>query len=83
MSSSFLPQPLNLSPEQHGAWNRRKYVAECAVTFLANKAQPLDDAIIAHLQNYVAGDATLGQAIGRMVDHFALQPQEFGVLQHQ
>ncbi|SFQ26304.1 hypothetical protein [Hymenobacter arizonensis] len=82
MSSYFLSQPPHLSPEQRTAWNRRQYVAECAITFLANKAQPLDSAIIAHLQDFVAGSATLGQAIGRIVDHFAQQPQDFGTLQH-
>ncbi|MBF9235794.1 hypothetical protein I2I05_00150 [Hymenobacter sp. BT683] len=80
-SNYFLPQPSNLEPEQHAAWARRQYVADCAVTFLATKTNPLDSAVLAHLQDYVAGAATLGQAIGRIVDHVAQESQPFGSLQ--
>ncbi len=80
-SPDFLSEPSGLDPEQHAAWTRRQYVAECAVTFLSTKTNPLDRAVLDHLQDYVAGDATLGQAIGRIVDHVARASQELGGLQ--
>ncbi|WP_035565152.1 hypothetical protein [Hymenobacter sp. IS2118] len=80
-SPYFSPQPSGLGPEQRAAWARREYVADCAVAFLATKTNPLDRAVFHHLQDYVAGDATLGQAIGRIVDHVAREPQAFGGLQ--
>ncbi|MCC3154038.1 hypothetical protein Q3A66_14020 [Hymenobacter sp. BT770] len=69
--SSFLTPPAGLSPEQQQQWTRRQYVAECAIDFLAAKDQPLNDSVLAHLQDYVSGEASLGQAIGRLVDYFA------------
>ncbi len=81
--SYFLPPPAELDPEQQAAWARRHYVADCAVKFLASKSKPLDSYIAAHLQDYIAGQTTLGQAIGRIVDHFARQSADFGSFQHQ
>jgi hypothetical protein len=73
-SAFFMPPPAGLDPEQQANRTRRQYVADCALEFLAAKAKPLDSALIAHLQDYVNGDSTLGQAIGRIVDHLAQEP---------
>ena len=53
---------------------RRLLVAENILeTLAANDTSP-DAGAITFLQQYVNGVATLGQAIGRLVDHLAQEP---------
>jgi|GEM_PF-6924064 hypothetical protein len=75
--------PPNLSPEHRLHWTRRQHVADCAVEFLTAHNKPLDGAIFAHLQHYVNGEISLGQAIGRIVDYLAHEPSELSLLNHR
>ncbi|MBD2770270.1 hypothetical protein IC235_20480 [Hymenobacter sp. BT664] len=73
-SSYFTSLPPGLNSEQCLLWARREHVANCAVEFLITHNRPLEGPILTHLQHYVNGEISLGQAIGRIVDHLAQSP---------
>jgi hypothetical protein len=79
-ASCFTSLPSGLSPEQRLHWTRRQHVADCAVEFLAAHNKPLDSPIFAHLQHYVSGEISLGQAIGRILDYLARKRPELSLL---
>jgi hypothetical protein len=53
---------------------RRLLVAENIIDTLATNGTGPDASAISFLQQYVNGAVTLGQAIGRLVDHLAQSP---------
>lgn len=66
-SLSFLPPPDGLGPEQRQRWALRLRTAEDALAGLTAGGT----AAAGHLHDYVNGRITLGQALGRVVDHRA------------
>jgi F0F1-type ATP synthase assembly protein I len=70
-SSIFTPPPVGSDSAQHLEWTRRQDVAECILAALAAEGHRCDSPIIACLQPYVSGHLTLGQALGRVIDHLA------------
>ncbi len=72
-SARFHSPPAGLGPEQLQKWAHRLLTVEEALAGLTAEGTVPDDAILAHLQDYVNNDITLGQALGRIVDHRAQQ----------
>ncbi|HEX8328722.1 MAG TPA: hypothetical protein VF629_14365 [Hymenobacter sp.] len=71
MSAYFAPIPPHLALDQRLQCARRQLVAENILdTMIANGTTP-DESVLSYLQGYIDGDSTLGQAVGRIVDHFA------------
>lgn len=69
--TSLPPQPTGLSPIQQRAWGQR---CQTAVRILDQQAATTtgpDTEMLVYLQCYVRGEITLGQAIGRLLDHQA------------
>ena len=69
--ASFPPHPAGLTPTQQRAWDQR---CQTAVRILDQQAATTigsDAEMVAHLHCYVRGEITLGQAIGRLLDHQA------------
>jgi len=69
--SSFPPHPTGLTPAQERAWNQRCQTAGRIIAQQAAITGGPDTEVIVHLQPYVRGEITLGQAIGRLLDHHA------------
>ena len=69
--SSFPPLPAGLTPAQERAWTQRCWTAGRIIAQQAATAGGPDAEVIIHLQPYVRGEITLGQAIGRLLDHQA------------
>ena len=72
--SVFPPPPAGLGPEQRLRWAQRLLAVEDALAALAADGTAPDAAVLAHLRDYVSERITLGQALGRIVDHRAQQP---------
>jgi hypothetical protein len=69
--SSFLPLPDGLTPGQERAWNQRCQTAGRIIAQQAATTGGPDAEVIIHLQPYVRGEISLGQAIGRLLDYQA------------
>jgi len=67
--ASFYPLPDGLSPSQQRAWQQRCQTAGRILAQQAATTGGPDVEVLAHLQPYVQGEITLGQAIGRLLDH--------------
>lgn len=70
MSPSVFP-PAGLGPEQRLRWARRLLAVEDALAALTAAGTTPAAVVLAYLHDYVNGDITLGQALGRIVDHRA------------
>ncbi len=70
-SLSFPPPPDGLGPEQRQRWALRLRTVEDALAGLTADGTAPDDAVVGYLHDYVNGRITLGQALGRIVDHRA------------
>ena len=76
---SYLPMPCSyfsqlpdgLTPTQERAWHQRCQTASRIMAQQAATAGGPDAEVLAYLQLYVHGEITLGQAIGRLLDHQA------------
>ena len=64
--SCFQSVPTGLSAQQRQEWDYRRQNAERILAKQAQADPHLET--VAHLQHYVNGDITLGQAIGRVLD---------------
>lgn len=68
---SFLPLPAGLTPAQECEWHQRCWTAGRILAQQAATTGGPDAEVVIHLQPYVRGEITLGQAIGRLLDHQA------------
>jgi hypothetical protein len=69
--TAFPPHPAGLTLAQQHAWDQR---CQTAVRILEQQAATTtgpDAEMLVCLQPYVRGEITLGQAIGRLLDHQA------------
>jgi len=69
--SSFHPLPDGLTSSQQRAWHQRCQTAGRILAQQAATTGGPDAEVFAHLRPYVHGEITLGQAIGRLLDHQA------------
>ena len=69
--SSFQSRPLGLTSTQRREWDQRCQTAERILDQHAVISPRADAEVMAHLQPYVRGEITLGQAIGRLLDYQA------------
>lgn len=65
------PCPAGLPTAQQQAWEQRHQTAARILARQTDPAPAADSAVLAHLQHYVRGEITLGQAVGRVLDHQA------------
>ncbi len=70
-SYPLLPPPDGHGPGQGPQRARRLAVVEDALAALTAASTTPDAVVPAHLHDYVNGAITLGQALGRIVDHRA------------
>ena len=73
-SFNSLALPANLCEDEQALGASRLLVAENIFDTLAANGSSPDAGALAFLQQYINGVATLGQAIGRLVDHLAQDP---------
>ena len=71
LSSYFQANLITLSPTQQSAWESRRQMAEDLLDRHTDLAHTPDAETVAHLQCYIDGDITLGQAMGRILDRWA------------
>ncbi|MGI4737065.1 MAG: hypothetical protein ACRYG7_17985 [Janthinobacterium lividum] len=69
LSSPFHPLPDGLMPSQQREWNQRRQTASRILAQQAATTGGPNIELLAYLQPCVHGDITLGQAIGRLLDH--------------
>ena len=71
MSSYFTPISSHLDLDQRLQCARRQLVAENILeTMISNGTAP-DESLLGYLQEYIGGNSTLGQAVGRIIDYMA------------
>lgn len=61
--------PDGLPAEQHGSWAVRLQLAQNALAVFCDESPEPDATIVGHLQDYVDQHISMGQAVGRIVDH--------------
>ncbi|GAB3332331.1 hypothetical protein ACFQT0_04790 [Hymenobacter humi] len=71
MSSYFTPISTRLDPDQRLHCARRQLVAENILDTMAANGTGPDDTSIGYLQRYIDDESSLGQAVGRIIDHLA------------
>ena len=82
MPSYFTPIPTHLDPDQRLHCARRQLVAENIIDTMAANGTGPDDASIGYLQRYIDGESSLGQAVGRIIDHLAQTPASAPPMAH-